>query len=99
VSSPKAVEAAIPVPCAFGSLRIGLIQVGEDGLCGRIEAVEIEPIKTSTAVACTVVFAKPFGQGDDIHVAPHPGWEPSESREQEPHSHLVLLEREAIHTG
>ena len=78
----EVVETRVPIPRPPRCLRIDLVQVSEDRPHRRVQAVEVEPVKTDFLLGrhSAVVSAQPPHEVEHIGVAPHPGREAPEPR-------------------
>ena len=80
----EVVEAAIAFPRALRRFGIDLLEVGDDHIHGRVEAVEIEPVEADFCRSVgqgVVVLAQPLDELDDVGVAPHPDRKAPEARQ------------------
>jgi hypothetical protein len=78
----KMIETRVARASAPGRLRIHLVEIPDDGLHRRIQAVEIEPVKTDLVLRVPVVpAAQPADERQHFGVAPHPARKPLEPGE------------------
>src|SRR5205807_1737026 len=80
----EVLEARVAPARACGRLRIDVVEVVEDALDRRVQAVEVEPVEADLLRAGpegVVVPAQPADEVADVGVAPHPGGKAPETGE------------------
>ena len=78
----EAIEAPVPLSRPSGLGRIDAVEVRDNRLHRRAEAVEIEPIEADLAHRVRVGIVpcpQPRNEREDVLVAPHPGRESLEA--------------------
>jgi hypothetical protein len=86
-------QAAIAPACRLGGLGIDFIEIAQYRLDRSAEAVDVEAVKSGTALGRPVLVmdAQPIDKGEHLLVAPHPG------REALKHRACFLRRREVTH--
>ena len=88
------IEARVAFARTSCRLRIGVVEVLDDGLHRGVQAVEIESVEADrrhVGGQSVVPFAQPGHELDDVGVPPHPGREPAEVRERLFREFVVVL--------
>src|SRR5205823_12708730 len=63
------------MPRSFGSLRVDLVQVGQNGFDRCVQAVKIETVEAAFAIIrplIVVMLPQPTDKIQDIRISPHP---------------------------